>query len=119
MLMAIGPRRIAATAAFGLLGIAATLASRTTRRHSRQLVGKIVFITGGSRGLGLALAEEFVHAGARVAICARNTDTLADAEQRLTRLASSGKSAVTAVRCDVTDPATVESAVGEVTRALG
>lgn len=117
--MAIGTRRIAATAAFGLLGIAATLASRTTRRHTRQLAGRVVFITGGSRGLGLALAEEFARAGARVAISARDTDKLADAEQRLASLAPSGRSAVTAVRCDVTDPATVEPAIADASRTLG
>ncbi|HEX6771301.1 MAG TPA: SDR family NAD(P)-dependent oxidoreductase [Acidobacteriaceae bacterium] len=117
--MATGPRKIAATAAFGLLGIAATLASRRARSHTRLLAGKVVFITGGSRGLGLALAEDFVRAGARVAISARDTDTLAEAERRLAGLALSGRSAVTAVRCDVTDPSTVESAVADASRTLG
>ncbi len=37
---------------------------------------KVVLITGGSRGLGFAMAEEFAGAGARLVICARNPEAL-------------------------------------------
>lgn len=117
--MARAPRRIAASAGFALLGIAATVASRRTHRHSRPLSGKVVFITGGSRGLGLALAEEFVRAGARVAIAAKDAAKLEEAEGRLQRLAASGRNAVMTVRCDVTDSSSVQSAVAEVSGTLG
>jgi NAD(P)-dependent dehydrogenase (short-subunit alcohol dehydrogenase family) len=40
-----------------------------------SVAGKVVLVTGGSRGIGLAVAEGLVHAGARVYICARNADT--------------------------------------------
>lgn len=112
-------RKIATTAGFAMLGVAATLASRAARRRTRPLEGKIVFITGGSRGLGLALAEEFVRAGARVAISARDAEKLAEAEQRLQRLAPSGRNAVMAIRSDVTDLSAVQSAIEEVSRTLG
>jgi len=40
-------------------------------------------ITGGSKGLGLAMAEKFASSGADVAILARNPDTLAEARQKI------------------------------------
>jgi len=45
----------------------------------RELRGQTVLITGGSRGLGLALAEEFAQFGAKIAICARDEQELARA----------------------------------------
>lgn len=117
--MAVAPRRIAATTGLALMGVAATIASRRAHRSRQKLAGKVVFITGSSRGLGLALAEEFVRAGARVAISARDSGELELAEQRLRRLAPSRQSSVMAVRCDVTDSSRVESAVAEVSHMLG
>jgi NAD(P)-dependent dehydrogenase (short-subunit alcohol dehydrogenase family) len=40
--------------------------------NERNFAGKVVFITGGSRGLGLAVADQFLRAGANVAIAARD-----------------------------------------------
>jgi 3-oxoacyl-[acyl-carrier protein] reductase len=44
-----------------------------------QLAGKTVLITGGSRGIGLAVAKGFAAEGSRVAITARNEDSLRSA----------------------------------------
>src|SRR3954464_9722215 len=56
---------------------------RGYREHRlRELRGQTVLITGGSRGLGLALAEEFAQFGAKVAICARDEQELARARQQ-------------------------------------
>lgn len=51
---------------------------KTILKESRywSLGGKVVLITGGSRGLGLVLAREFATQGARVAVCARDEDDL-------------------------------------------
>lgn len=74
---------IAAGAA--LLGVAAVAAvmSDVRRSRARRLRGKIVLITGSSRGLGLAMAEEFARLGARIVLTARDQDELERARQWL------------------------------------
>ncbi|MBL8486786.1 MAG: SDR family oxidoreductase [Rhodocyclaceae bacterium] len=51
-----------------------------------DLTGKIALITGGSRGLGLQMAEALGEMGAKVAITARKADELKEAEAHLTSL---------------------------------
>ncbi len=46
--------------------------------------GKNVMITGATRGIGLAIAEEFAKAGAHVAVCGTNEEALAKAAEQLT-----------------------------------
>lgn len=46
-----------------------------------------VLIAGGSRGIGLAIADAFVRNGAQVSLCARNADDLAQAAHALRRTA--------------------------------
>jgi NAD(P)-dependent dehydrogenase (short-subunit alcohol dehydrogenase family) len=48
----------------------------TSKRGSTRLQGKVVLITGASRGLGLALAEEFGRRGAKLALAARSAEEL-------------------------------------------
>jgi NAD(P)-dependent dehydrogenase (short-subunit alcohol dehydrogenase family) len=47
--------------------------------------GKHVFITGGSSGINLRIAERFAECGAKVSIVARNAEKLAAAEQQLAK----------------------------------
>ncbi len=47
------------------------------------LQGQVVLVTGGSRGLGLAIAEEFAQQGAKLALCAREKDELEQARLKL------------------------------------
>jgi len=53
------------------------------------LNNKVALITGGSQGIGLAIAEMFIRRGYSVAICARNIDRLLRASEHLTMLADS------------------------------
>jgi NAD(P)-dependent dehydrogenase (short-subunit alcohol dehydrogenase family) len=70
---------LAAAAAGALLG--AGLLKK--RQNPYNFAGKVVLITGGSRGLGLVLARQFAAEGARLAICARNLGELEAAQQEL------------------------------------
>ncbi len=67
----------------GLMSTAASTIADRTRNKSRWTRGKVVVITGGSRGLGLALAEEFGLRGARLVLAARNEVELNHARWRL------------------------------------
>ena len=109
----------AVTAGGLILGAAATAVAASAllqRRAGFPLRGKVVFITGGSRGLGMAMAEEFARRGARIAICARDAEELERARQTIEREA--GGEVMTLV-CDVSDRERVESAVVRVQDRLG
>ncbi len=86
-------------------GVGALIAARAVvRRWSEyDLSGRVVLVTGGSRGLGLVMAREFAREGASVAICARD-----EAELERARADLKGRGArVLAVPCDLTDRAQV------------
>src|SRR5262245_18886128 len=105
-----------------LLGLALTgaglyLAARAIRQYARRydLRGKHVLITGGSRGLGLALGREFISRGACVAICARDVEELERASSDLVR---PGRP-VLALPCDVSNLEEVGRMVAAVREHFG
>lgn len=79
------------------------------------LHGTRALITGGSRGIGFAVADTLAAEGAAVGLVARNADGLAAAAGRLAR---HGVPVSTAV-ADVTDAAALNSAVTDIAAALG
>ncbi|WP_043361634.1 SDR family NAD(P)-dependent oxidoreductase [Belnapia sp. F-4-1] len=75
-----------------------------------DLQGRVAAITGGARGIGLAIAERMAASGGRVALW--DVD-LAEAERQAARLGG------VAARVDVTDLATIEAALQATEAALG
>jgi NAD(P)-dependent dehydrogenase (short-subunit alcohol dehydrogenase family) len=80
-----------------------------------QLSGRRAVVTGGSKGLGAAIARELLTEGAQVAICARNREELETAAQDLR--AAGGK--VVAHVADVTRSEEVERFFAESVAELG
>src|SRR5947209_15417545 len=85
------------------------------RQREADLHGKVVLITGASRGLGFILAREFARQGCILAICGRDERELQEARRDLE--GEGGE--VLAIPCDVADRAQVEHLVEETTRRLG
>ena len=79
------------------------------------LRGRRAIVTGGSKGLGKAIAAELAAEDAAVVICSRNA---AELDETAAELAAVGRK-VTAMPCDVTDAAQVESFIAAAAAALG
>jgi NAD(P)-dependent dehydrogenase (short-subunit alcohol dehydrogenase family) len=80
-----------------------------------NLAGRVVLVTGGSKGIGMACAGAFAAEGARVAISSRSRENLAAAEQRLRAQGYT----VVSVAADLIDPKAALALVTEVEQRLG
>jgi NAD(P)-dependent dehydrogenase (short-subunit alcohol dehydrogenase family) len=95
-------KNVVITLASSLLAIA--LVGRRLLRSARLLRGQVVLITGGSTGLGLALAHRFGKAGLKLVLAARNADDLATARGELLSAGSvTNEDDILLVDCDVSD----------------
>lgn len=90
-----------------------TNAGRTT---NLGLDGRVALVTGGTRGLGLAIARKLANAGCQVAINYAHSES--DAERAVKELEAAGSSCV-AFRADVTQPEQVEAMLGELRDRFG
>ena len=77
-----------------------------------ELGGKVAVVTGGSRGIGLAIAQALAGAGAKVAVLARDG-------ARAQAAAGGLGGGAQGYACDVSDAAQVEATLGAVDKALG
>src|SRR6266540_453398 len=80
-----------------------------------SLEGKVAIVTGGSKGIGKAIALALGGAGASVALAARNRS---DLDQAVKEVVAIGGSAL-AVPTDVTDPDQVQALADRTTEDLG
>jgi NAD(P)-dependent dehydrogenase (short-subunit alcohol dehydrogenase family) len=83
-----------------------------------ELRGKTALITGGSRGIGLAMAARFAEAGANVMITSRKADALADAAAGLVA-AGASEEQVAWTAAHVGKPEDAESCVAETVARFG
>lgn len=85
-------------------GAAAIYACTRNRNHGRFRRGQVAIITGGSSGLGLALAHRFGRAGLRLVLAARSQEQLEEAKRELLASGSiASEKDVLIVSCDLTD----------------
>ena len=78
-----------------------------------ELDGKTAIVTGGSRGIGFAIAETLAADGARVALTARDQGRAGEAAEALGGAGGRGYG------CDVRDPDACDELVGRVEEELG
>jgi NAD(P)-dependent dehydrogenase (short-subunit alcohol dehydrogenase family) len=89
--------------------------STAATRVNAELKGKTALVTGGSRGIGKAIALELARRGANVAICARSEEHLKSAQVELKSLSNDCLASV----CDVRNAESVSKLVQRVREELG
>jgi NAD(P)-dependent dehydrogenase (short-subunit alcohol dehydrogenase family) len=99
------------------LGVAALMLASAVRRRVRRidLRGRVAVVTGGGRGLGLAITRELVQRGCRVAICGRDGELIRRSVGALTAEGAE----VMGHACDAADAAQVDSFMARVIEQYG
>lgn len=106
-----------------LLGVAglsyAIVREQRVSKALRELKGKVVLVTGGSRGLGYAVARELALSGARLALASRHADELERAKARLLTSGCAAPADVWVYPCDVSLEPTVREMVAAAAAHFG
>ncbi len=80
------------------------------------IAGRVAIVTGGSRGIGRAIAERLCREGADVALCARNRESLAETQRALEAV---GGGRVLTIEADLTDATVAKRVVDAAAAAWG
>src|SRR5512141_1687900 len=80
-----------------------------------DLTGKVALVTGGSRGLGLQIAEALGEMGARLALTARKAEELAQAKEHLERM----RLEVLTLPCDHSKAASIQPVIEKIVKHYG
>ncbi|HET6912552.1 MAG TPA: SDR family oxidoreductase [Rhodanobacteraceae bacterium] len=80
-----------------------------------EFTGYRIAIAGGSRGIGRAIALEFLEAGAKVSVCARGQDGL----DQLRKDAGSSSDRLHTQPCDLANPDEIENWIAAAAKAMG
>src|SRR5689334_15062672 len=90
------------------------------------LAGKTLFISGGSRGIGLAIGVRAARDGANVAIAAKTAEpnpklpgTIYSAAEEIESAGAGYKVKALPIVCDIRDETSVQSAVEQTARTFG
>ncbi len=81
--------------------------------------GKLALITGGSSGIGYALAVEMMQAGCNVAILARHKEMLTSATASLSKIAASEQQKIIPIQADVVKRTDLNQKLDDFTAAYG
>jgi 3-oxoacyl-[acyl-carrier protein] reductase len=90
-----------------------------------RLLGKVAAVTGGSRGIGYAIARALAAEGCSVVITGRDESALAESAARISKSLSKkltsakGRAQIVALTCDVRDPESVASLFAAVKQRFG
>ena len=107
-------------ALLGATGLAyAIVQEKRKEKARRELKGKVVLVTGGSRGLGFAIARELALSGARLALTARDAAELDRARARLVASGCAAPADVWIHPCDVSAEPQVRDLVAAATAHFG
>jgi short-subunit dehydrogenase len=107
-------------ALLGITGLTYAIVQEQRKAKARwQLKGKVVLVTGGSRGLGFAIARELALSGARLALTARDAAELDRARARLVASGCATPADVWIHPCDVSVEQQVRDLVTAATGHFG
>lgn len=118
--MRFGSVRMVRNAAYFGIGVLAAMAAPDAfvRARPRGFRGKVAVITGASRGLGLAIAEELLRRGARIVLVARDKFELDRAQRKLQ--GDAGRSAdILTVVADLRNREEADRTIAEATSRFG
>ena len=88
-------------------------------KTNQFFTGKLALITGGSSGIGYALANQLVEAGGSVILLARSQEKLDEAKRALTSQISQPEQLIHAIPADVTDVESLSAAIEDMAKTIG